>query len=277
VSEATEAWAEGTVLVTRDEGVLRIVLNRPEAGNALTPDQRAALVELFSEAGPSLETRAVVLAGAGDAFCVGSDASVARHPPPAPPGAPARAVGFTTWLIRTGVQQLVASIRECEKPVIASVGGLARDVGLHLALACDFVVATETARLAESFVGRGILPDGGGCYLLPRIVGLQRAKEIVLLGGELTAGEAMALGIVNRVVPDAELERETNELARQLAHGATKAIGLAKQLLNRSLDADLATAFYEEAHAQELVIATEDAREGARSAAKGRPPSFTGW
>jgi 2-(1,2-epoxy-1,2-dihydrophenyl)acetyl-CoA isomerase len=264
-------------LVEYIDGVVWVTLNRPERGNALTPDQRAILVELFSEAGRDLTVRALVLRGVGSAFCVGSDASAARSAPAPPPGAPSRTVGFTTWLIRTGVQQLVTAIRDCEKPVIASVNGLAADVGFHLALACDFVVASSEASFVEGFVPRGILPDGGGFYLLPRVVGLQRAKEIILLGGELSAEEARALGIVNRVVPPDELEAATHALASRVAGGATTALGLAKQLLNRSFDSDLTTAFYEEAHAQELVISTSDATEGRRAIKERRPPSFTGW
>jgi len=265
------------LLVAREHGVLHVTLNRPDEGNALTPTQVADLVALFDEAGASLETRAVVLSGAGTTFCRGTDARVARERPAAPPGAPARPVGFTAWLIRTGVQRLVASVRACEKPVVAAVRGLAADAGLYLALSCDLVVAADDARFAVKFAQRGLVPDGGGLYLLPRIVGPQRAKEIVLLGEAVTAADAMALGLVNRVVPAEGLEAAAGELARRLAEGPTQALGLAKVLLNRSLDASFAVALQDEALAQEVALSTADAAESFAAGREGRRPTFSGW
>jgi len=268
---------EDDLLVVRDEGVLRVTLNRPDEGNALTPAQVAGLVTLFDDAGASLETRAVLLTGAGSTFCRGTDARVARPRPPAPPAAPPRPVGFTAWLIRTGVQRLVAAVRACEKPVVAAVQGLAADAGLYLALACDFVVAAEDARFAVTFTQRALVPDGGGIYLLPRLVGPQRAKEIVLLGDRVPAADALAMGLVNRVVPVASLDATARELAHRLAGGPTKSIGLAKALLNRSLDSDFAAAFHDEAVAQEIALGTVDAAESFAARGEGRPPSYVGW
>lgn len=265
------------LLVARDHGVLRVTLNRPDEGNALTPTQVADLAALFDEAGASLGTRVVLLTGAGPTFCRGTDARVARERPAAPAGAPARPVGFTAWLIRTGVQRLVASVRACEKPVVAAVRGLAADAGLYLALSCDFVVAADDARFAVKFVQRGLVPDGGGIYLLPRIVGPQRAKEIVLLGDAVSAADAMALGLVNRVVPSAELDESALAIATRLAQGPTQAIGLAKALLNGSLDASFTTALQDEALAQEVVLNTADAAESFSAGREGRRPTFSGW
>jgi 2-(1,2-epoxy-1,2-dihydrophenyl)acetyl-CoA isomerase len=265
------------LVVARDQGVLWITLNRPEEANALTPSQVARLVALFDEAGAALDTRVIVVSGAGGTFCRGTDPRTARQPPPAPPEAPARTMGYTAWLIRTGVQRLMTAVRECEKPVVAAVSGLAADAGLYLALCCDLVVAADDARFEVTFIGRGVVPDGGGIYLLPRMVGLQRAKEIVLLGGQLNATDAMALGLVNRVVSAPDLEETARGLADRLAHGPTKTIGLTKLLLNRSLDSDIATAFRDEAAAQEMVMWTADVSEGFRSRSEGRPPSFSGW
>jgi 2-(1,2-epoxy-1,2-dihydrophenyl)acetyl-CoA isomerase len=162
--------------------VLKVTLDRPEEGNALTPSQVARLVTLFDEAGASPETRAVLVTGAGVTFCRGTDARAARPRPAAPPDAPARPAGFTAWLIRTGVQRLITAIRECEKPVVAAVRGLAADAGLYVVLSCDLVVAADDARFAVRFVQRGLVPDGGGVYLLPRLIGVQRAKELMFLG-----------------------------------------------------------------------------------------------
>ena len=257
--------------------MLRVTLNRPDEGNALTPSQVAELVTVFDDAGASLETRAIVITGAGASFCRGTDARVARPRPPAPEGAPSRPVGFTAWLIRTGVQRLVTSVRGCEKPVVAAVQGLAADAGFYLALSCDLVIAADDARFAVNFAQRGLVPDGGGIYLLPRIVGPQRAKEIVLLGEPLVAAEALALGLVNRVVPVAELEAVAFEVTARLARGPTKAMGLVKSLLNRSLDSDIGAAFADEASAQEIALSTADAAESFSAAREKRPATFVGW
>jgi 2-(1,2-epoxy-1,2-dihydrophenyl)acetyl-CoA isomerase len=265
------------LVVARDGGLLRVTLNRPEHGNALTPDQVARLVSLFDEAGASLDTRAILVAGVGGNFCRGTDAGAARPRPAAPPDAPTRPVGFIAWLNRTGVQRLITSVRECEKPVVAAVQGLAADAGLYLALGCDFVVAADDARFAVNFVRRGLVPDGGGIYLLPRLVGLQRAKQMILLGDDVGAADAMALGLITRAVPAAELDAAASELAGRLAEGPTKAIGLVKLLLNRSLDSDAGAAFHDEAAAQEIVMGTADVSESFRSRTEGRPPTFRGW
>ena len=218
-----------------------------------------------------------MLTGAGTTFCRGTDARVARPRPPGPPDAPGRPVGFTAWLIRTGVQRMITAVRACEKPVIAAVKGLAADAGLYLALSCDLVVASDDARFAVNFAQRGLVPDGGGLYLLPRIVGPQRAKEIVMLGDPLGAADALALGLVNRVVPAPEVDAVALEIAGRLATGPTKALGLVKVLLNRSLDSDITTAFHDEASAQEIALGTADVTESFRARSEGRSPKFRGW
>lgn len=150
-------------------------------------------------------------------------------------------------MIRGGAQALVAAVLDCEKPVIAAVGGTAAGIGAHLALACDLVVAAEGVRFIEVFVRRGLVPDGGGAYLLPRIVGLQKAKELLFFGDDLSAAEAHALGLVNKVVPADQLDAAVEEWVDRLAVAPTRAIALTKALVNRSLDSDRATAFAEEA------------------------------
>jgi len=156
------------------------------------------------------------------------------------------------------------------------VNGTAAGIGAHLVLACDLVVAVEEAAFIEVFVRRGILPDGAGAYLLPRLIGMQRAKELVLLGERLSAADAYSMGMVNRVVPAVDLDATVGELAARLAQGPTIALGLAKQLLNRSLDVDRASAFFEESMAQELVTRTADATEGIASFVERRPAAFRG-
>jgi len=270
----------GDDVVRRIEGgVVWIVLNRPDAGNAMTAAMRDRIVGWLDEASAELAVRVVVITGAGErAFCTGADLRSGRVPPaPRPEGAPASAVGDGARLIRTGWQRLVAAVLDCEKPVIAGVNGTAAGGGMHLALACDLVVAAEESKLVEVFVRRGIAPDAGGAWLLTRLVGIQKAKELFFLGDDVPASEAHRLGLVNRVVPRAELHDALEELAGRLARGPTKAIGVAKWLANRSLDVDRATAFGDEAMAQELVTHTDDAHEGIESFVQRRPAEFTGW
>jgi 2-(1,2-epoxy-1,2-dihydrophenyl)acetyl-CoA isomerase len=266
------------VLHRVDMGVAWITLNRPEAGNALTPDARNRVIDLLDAAGGDLSTRAVVLTATGTkAFCTGADLRARRDEAPRPEGAPERPVGTVARMIRTGAQRLVAAVQDCEKPVVAAVNGTAAGLGAHLAFACDLVLAADGARFIEVFVRRGITPDGGGAYLLPRLVGLHRAKELVLFGDDCPAAEAERIGLVNRVVPGDRLVDEARAWAERLAAGPTPALGLAKALLNRSPDGDRAAAFADEAMAQEIAMTSEDAAEGVRSFVERRPPEFRGW
>ena len=255
-----------------------ITLNRPEVRNAITPDQRDRVIALLEEASADLGVGAVVLGATGEGFCTGADLRAGRRPaPPKPEGAPDRIMGDAARMIRRGAQRLVSAVLDCEKPVVAAVNGTAAGIGAHLAFACDLVVAAEEARFIEVFVRRGISPDGGGAYLLPRLIGLQRAKELIFFGDDLHAADAERLGLVNRVVPRAQLEQAAGELAGRLAAGPTKALGMAKWLLNRSLDGDRLAAFDDEAWAQELVVTTADAGEGLRAFVERRSPEFKGY
>ncbi|MDC0769990.1 enoyl-CoA hydratase/isomerase family protein [Streptomyces sp. HD] len=257
-----------------DNQVCRITLNRPEALNAITPDQRERIIELLADASAGPAVRAVVLTGTGRGFCAGADlrggaAAAERTSRDQVPGDVART-------IRLGAQRLIAAVLDCEKPVIAAVNGTAAGLGAHLAFACDLVLAAESARFIEVFVRRGLVPDGGGAYLLPRLVGPQRAKELMFFGDALTAPDAERLGLVNRVVPDEELAKTAREWAERLATGPTRALALTKQLVNASLDTDRTTAFAAEAAAQEINMTTEDAREGVASFVERRGAEFKG-
>jgi 2-(1,2-epoxy-1,2-dihydrophenyl)acetyl-CoA isomerase len=221
-----------------DGGVLRLTLNRPEAANAVTPDQRDRLIALLADAGARVEVRAVVLTATGKHFCTGADLRHSRPGPTRPEGVPDRA---------------------------------------HLALACDLVLAAEGARFIEVFVRRGLVPDGAGAWLLPRLVGLQKAKELMFFGDDVSATDAERLGLVNRVVPAADLDKVAGEWAARLAAGPTRAIGLTKGLLNRSLDVDRTTALHDEALAQELNMTTRDANEGVDAFVQRRDPDYQGW
>jgi 2-(1,2-epoxy-1,2-dihydrophenyl)acetyl-CoA isomerase len=262
-----------------EDGVGWIVLNRPDAGNAMTAAMRNQISDWLDEASADLRVRVVVITAAGDkAFCTGADLRGGRAAAPArPEGAPDNAMGDAARVIRTGWQRLVSAVLDCEKPVIAGVNGTAAGGGMHLALACDLVVAAEEARFIEVFIRRGIAPDAGGAWLLARLVGIQKAKELFFFGDDVPAAEAHRIGLVNRVVPRAELEATLGELAGRLAKGPTKAIGVAKWLTNRALDVDRSTALHDEALAQELITHTEDSREGIASFVERRPAEFKGW
>lgn len=259
-----------TVLHSLDGGVSWITLNRPEAMNAVTWDQRERIIALLAEASADPAVRAVVLTATGRGFCAGAD----LRGTPAPTRE--RAPGDVARTIRLGAQRLVAAVLDCEKPVIAAVNGTAAGIGAHLAFACDLVLAADTARFIEVFVRRGLVPDGGGAYLLPRLVGPQRAKELMFFGDALTAADAERLGLVNRTVPVGELEALAKEWAARLATGPTRALALTKQLVNASLDGDRATAFAAEAAAQEINMTTRDADEGVASFVERRTPEYRG-
>lgn len=269
----TELLAE-----TRDQ-VLWLTLNRPDAGNAITPAVRNRMIEHLEAANSSLDVRAIVLTAAGERhFCTGADLRTGRAaPPPRPEGAPERVSGDAARMIRTGIQRLIGSMLDCEKPILCALNGTAAGGGAAMVLASDLVVAADHARIIQVFVRRGLIPDGGGTYLLPRLVGLQKAKELVFFGDDLAAADAERIGLVNKVVPGAELTVTATEWAARLASGPTRTIGFAKRLLNRSLDTDRATMFEEESVYVELVTATEDSTEGMTSFVERRPTEFKGW
>ncbi|KUM83385.1 MULTISPECIES: enoyl-CoA hydratase/isomerase family protein [Streptomyces] len=249
--------------------VCHLTLDRPEVLNALTPGGRDRLIELLARASADPGIRAVVLTGAGRGFCAGADLRGASGPAE-------RFAGDVARTLRLGAQRLVAAVLDCEKPVVAAVNGTAAGLGAHLALACDLVLAAESARFIEVFVRRGLVPDGGGAYLLPRLIGPRRAKELMFFGDALSAREAEELGLVNRVVADEELARTARAWAERLAAGPTRALALTKQLVNASLDSDRATAFAAEAAAQEINMTTADAQEGVASFVERRSPEYRG-
>jgi 2-(1,2-epoxy-1,2-dihydrophenyl)acetyl-CoA isomerase len=259
------------------EGVLWLTIDRPHVANALSPDNRAELVRLLSDAEDDVTVRCVVITGTGNAFFTGADFRSSAGPPPRPPDVPEKIAGDVARNIRKNAQRLISTILELEKPVIAAVNGTAAGLGLHLAVACDLVVATEDARFIEVFVRRALVPDGGGAYLLPRLVGLQRAKEMMFLGDDVSAQRAYEMGMVNRVVARDRLLPVTEELAARLAAGPTRAIALMKWLANRSFDTDRQTAFENESYAQDINMTTEDGNEGVQSFLERRPPRYRGW
>jgi len=261
-----------SLLFTVENGVGWLRLNRPEARNAMNADMRQRYLDALQRCGEDAEIRAVVLTGTGKGFCTGADLSGSR----AATGAAATPHPGATRDAMRPSQRVIRALWELEKPIVAGVNGVAAGLGAHLAYACDLVVAADDARFIEVFVRRGIALDAGGAFLLPRHVGLHRAKELVFFGDDLSAEDAERLGLVNKVVPAAELEKTVREWAERLASGPTFAVGLSKRLLNRSLAADMDTLFAEEAFTQALVANSDDMREGIRSFMEKRPPAFKG-
>ena len=262
-----------------ENGVLWLTINRADKGNAIPFYVRDALIEAFRNAHWDVGVRAVVLTAAGDRhFCTGADLSV---PQPQrgtrPPEAPERVVGSAINMMRAGFQQLMAAIQDCEKPVIVALNGTAAGGGSMLVLAADLVIAADNAKLIQVFVRRGLVPDGGVAYLLPRVVGMHKAKELMFFGDDLSAADAATLGIVNKVVPAAELQGAAKEWAERLASGPTKAIGWGKKLLHDASELSRHDLLEEEAMMVELNSSTVDSQEGVASFRERRPPEWKGW
>jgi 2-(1,2-epoxy-1,2-dihydrophenyl)acetyl-CoA isomerase len=259
-----------TLLVEASEGVLTLTLNRPHVYNAFSAQMSGELADTLKAAGRDEGVRAVVITGAGDAFCSGQDLK-ALEEQMADGKAPAVAE-----LIRRQYTGLILQMRRLEKPILASVNGVAAGAGMSLALACDLRIASDKATFLQAFVNIGLVPDSGSMYFLPRLVGLTKALELCLLGERVSAEEALRLGLVSRVVPAEELPAATAELARKLASGAGKALGLTKRGLNRAFETDLGGMLEYEALLQEVAGRTADFREGVTAFKEKRPASFSG-
>jgi 2-(1,2-epoxy-1,2-dihydrophenyl)acetyl-CoA isomerase len=255
------------------EHVATVTLDRPDQLNALNQRATAALIDLLTALDADPAVRAIVLTGAGRGFCAGADvgdlaAAAAGQADDLRPAA-------MRDVMRNGSARLARLLLELETPMVAAVNGPCAGAGVGLALSCDFVLAAEDAVFSVVFVRRGLVPDYGVTWLLTRLVGLRRAKELALLGERLTAAEADALGLLTRVVPGADLLEEAQALARRLADGPGVALRLAKRLLNDVSDLDHATAVDREFTAQALCFASADALEGATAFLEKREPRFT--
>jgi 2-(1,2-epoxy-1,2-dihydrophenyl)acetyl-CoA isomerase len=273
-----------TVRFRVDGGLAWIVLDRPQARNAIDDVTREALLGCLARVAGDGEIRAAVLTAAGDAFCPGADlwsgrGYAASVPPPHAGGSAASVPphpGNARALMKRNSQRLVRTLLEVEKPIVAAVNGVAAGLGAHLALACDLVIMAEEARLIEVFSRRGIAIDSAGAFLLSRLVGMLKAKELVFFAEDIPAAEALRLGLCNRVVPRAELETAAREWGERLARGPTFALGLSKHLLHRAYESGLEGCLEAEGLAQSLVAQSEDMQEGVRAFAERRPPAFKG-
>jgi enoyl-CoA hydratase/carnithine racemase len=258
---------ESSTLRTRlDDGALLVELNRPEKKNAFDEALQGELLRVFTDAADERKVRGVILSAAGEAFSAGGDLSRFERDWEQ---AEFRAHSYE-------LTRLISSIERLEKPVIAAIGGLATGAGTQLALSCDLRIASENARFVFREGMIGFIPSHGGCARLVKLVGLARARDIVLGGQDLDAEEAYRHGLVTEIVPHAKLLDEAKERLRFILKRAPQAYGLSKRLLHLSASVDVESGMFAESLAQSLLIGTEDHREGVRAARERRAPSFTG-
>jgi 2-(1,2-epoxy-1,2-dihydrophenyl)acetyl-CoA isomerase len=256
-----------TIRLDQDGAIATLTLNRPDARNALDLPMREELRAALDAIERDGVTRVVILTGAGGNFCAGGDVKSMR------------AKRHTVSEGRERVEllnRLVLRLVDFPRPTIAMVDGFAVGAGCNLALCCDLIVASDRAKFGEVFAKIGLVPDGGGTYLLPRLVGLARAKELVFTAGIVDALTAERMGLVNRVVPVGALEATTRRLADTIADGPPRILSMAKHMMNRSAGMDLASALDLEARCQAEAIVSEDHQEGLRAFFEKRAPTFTG-
>jgi 2-(1,2-epoxy-1,2-dihydrophenyl)acetyl-CoA isomerase len=256
------------IIYAKEEGIATITLNRPRSLNDATPRLQDELGSALEAAGIDSEIKVVVITGSGRAFCSGGNPRLLART-----GASAQ---DTIYNLRHRLHRIARAAARLDKPYLGAINGPAVGVGMDLASMCDIRIASERARLGMLYVRMGVSPRGGGCYYLPRIVGVARACELIWTGRIMDAEEALSMGYVSRVVPPEELMTTTMELAQQLARGPSVAIELAKRQIYSGLLADLNTALEAQVHAALIEIATEDSQEGFRSWVEKMEPVFKG-
>jgi 2-(1,2-epoxy-1,2-dihydrophenyl)acetyl-CoA isomerase len=258
-----------TVDVTRDGPAARILLNRPDALNAWNEQFGEDLLDAVTTLGGDESVRAVLITGAGRGFSSGADLKEQR-------GTGSDGLPDLSARLKEIYHPIITGLREMPKPVVAAVNGPAVGIGCSLALAADLIVAAESAYFLLAFVNIGLVPDGGSTAFIPARIGYARAAEMAMLGERVPAAQALDWGLVNRVVPDGELEEAASGLLERLANGPTRSYAGAKRLLNRRVYADLAGQLDAEADAQKGQGQSKDFIEGVMAFAEKRAPSFTG-
>jgi 2-(1,2-epoxy-1,2-dihydrophenyl)acetyl-CoA isomerase len=252
------------------DGIATLTLNRPERLNALGDTLREDFHDAITRASGDPDVRVIVVTGAGKGFCAGGDVKAmdaARE---------GRRERPLVEKIAPGRDRTLLAMREAPQPILAAVNGAAAGAGMNLALACDIRIASTTAKFSQAFVKRGLHPDWGGTYFLPRMVGMAKACELIFTGDVIDAAEALRLGLVSQVVAPEELMPTVYDLARKIAAGPPVAIRLARRALYENAERDLRAALEFETFAQNVCFETEDAREGIRAFVEKRPPVFHG-
>lgn len=268
--DADSTAADGSLTTNRDGVVLRVSLDRPSQRNSLSRSMIDAFVTALTDAATDDSLRAIHIQGAGDDFCSGVDWVAANSDGQRP------RTGDILRRLPHGAHRVIELIHGIHLPVVCSVRGFAAGLGCNLALAADFTVAAADAVFWEPFAARGFTPDSGATWLLPRLVGLTRAKQMLLLGDKVGATDAAAWGLIHQAVSPAELDRVTEELLTRLANGPTVALGLAKQAIHYGQHATLSQSMTQELFDIELSCRTRDFKEGLAAFRERRPPLFHG-
>jgi enoyl-CoA hydratase/carnithine racemase len=247
--------------------VALVALNRPHVRNALDDTTRADLVAVLDQVGRDPEVHAVVLTGRGTAFCAGGDIRGMQERLAAPVGS----VAINGWRRQRRTHHAIAALHDLEKPTIAAVNGPAFGLGCDVALACDFIVASQQAVFSMSYVQRGLIPDGGGLYFLPRRVGLARAKELIFSGRRVLPDEALTLGLADRVAAPESLLAEAVAWAAELGAGSSTAVALSKAILNQTFELSAEEVFALGAQAQAICYTSAEHRESVAAFLEKRP------
>jgi enoyl-CoA hydratase/carnithine racemase len=256
------------VLYKKQDHTALITLNRPEARNAFSMDMIRLWNESLQDAREDKTVRVIIVTGKGDTFCSGGDIREFAEG------------RLRSWDMKNfvweGVHRIALTLEDLDKPVIAAINGAAMGAGLDMALMCDLRVCSEKARLAESYINMGVVPGDGGAFFLPRLVGISKALELLLTGDILTAGQALDMGIVNRVVPHEQLMKETKKLARQIAGKPPLAVRMMKRAVYQSLGSSMRSHLDYISSQLALLTETEDHLEAARAFLEKRKPVFKG-
>ncbi|WP_076997303.1 enoyl-CoA hydratase/isomerase family protein [Variovorax sp. KK3] len=264
-----EIKTQELVLLQVDAGIATLTLNRPEKRNAISDAMRTELIGALEQVAADATIRALVLTGTGKGFCAGGDVAGMQRRMDAPAGE----VGFNGWTRQQRVHHSIALLHTMPKPVIAAVNGSANGLGADMALACDFVIASEEASFAWSYIKRGLIPDGGGMYFLPRRVGLSRAKQLIFTGRKVEAAEALSFGIADRLSrPDALLP-DAQAWARELSEGSAAALALGKSIIDQSFELPAEQVFAQGSQAQGICYTTQAHRDAVMAfleSAKGK-------